>query len=293
MNCCAAIRLVLDSGPDGGNCPPGAGPCRGFAGNCGDTIAQFADLPVLPDHPNGLSDYVCTSFPDDARFIDTFLVSLLSLGAALPVSLFVLTCFDMANDGDAPANYISWSPFAWPALVWGMQAHKRWHYVRDGQPPMFVRWYARFRFWGYAEIAMDFWTRLWCTLTCAEMPWHVEAREAAEEEEEKEEVFHESSAGDDSPYFISAENAIFADWDGWESEHGGDASPITAENAIYADWDGGARESEKGAAEEEEEDEETEEDVRFKRNLTAAGFAAVYVTWVRPRFSRGAAAAAL
>ena len=101
-NCCAAIRLILDSGPDGGNCPPGAGPCRGFIGNCGDVIAQFSDLPVLPDHPNGLADYVCTAFPDDARFIDTFLVSLLSIGAGLPVTLVIFTCFDLANDGEAP-----------------------------------------------------------------------------------------------------------------------------------------------------------------------------------------------
>ena len=100
--CCAAIRVILDSGPDGGNCPPGAGPCRGFIGNCGDVIAQFSDLPVLPDHPNGLADYVCTAFPDDARFIDTFLVSLLSIGAGLPVTLFIFTCFELANDGEAP-----------------------------------------------------------------------------------------------------------------------------------------------------------------------------------------------
>lgn len=33
VNCCAELRLILDDGPDGGNCPPGAGlPCRGFTG---------------------------------------------------------------------------------------------------------------------------------------------------------------------------------------------------------------------------------------------------------------------
>ena len=97
VNCCALIRLILDGGPDGGNCPPGAGPCRGFAGNCADVAAQFADLPVLPDWPSGLADYECHAFPDDARFIDTLLVSLLSIGAALPVSFFIFVCFDLVR----------------------------------------------------------------------------------------------------------------------------------------------------------------------------------------------------
>ena len=59
--------------------------------------AQFSDLPVLPDWPNGLADYQCHAFPDDARFIDTFLVSLLSIGAALPVSFVIFLCFDLVR----------------------------------------------------------------------------------------------------------------------------------------------------------------------------------------------------
>ncbi len=62
VNCCAELRLMLDSGPDGGACPP-VGPCREFVGNCGDLAAQFADVPVLPDFPDGLADYVCTGAP--------------------------------------------------------------------------------------------------------------------------------------------------------------------------------------------------------------------------------------
>ena len=97
MNCCAAVRAILDSGPDGGNCPPGAGPCRGFDGNCADVAAQFADLPVLPDWPTGLADYECHAFPDDARFADTLLVSLLAIAVALPCSFFIFLCFDMVR----------------------------------------------------------------------------------------------------------------------------------------------------------------------------------------------------
>ena len=62
-NCCVAIRAVLNAGVDGGNCPPsssGADPCRGYTGNCGDLISQFADVPILPDYPNGLADYECS-----------------------------------------------------------------------------------------------------------------------------------------------------------------------------------------------------------------------------------------
>jgi hypothetical protein len=260
-NCCAALRIILNSGPDGGACPPGAGPCRGFEGNCGDIIAQYADLPVLPDHPNGMADYVCTAFPDDARFVDTFLVSLLSIGAALPVTLVIFTCFDMANDGGAPSNVLAW-PMAWPALVWGPNAHRKWHYVREGQPPFFVKWFIRFRLWGYVTIAQDLWTRFVCMLTCAEMPWHVEAREAAEAEEEEEreaqakekllQLSDAESRGCPSPH-VTAEMAIFAECDEKQDEKAlpvspeeclevenqelrdGRVPPVSAEAAIFAE----------------------------------------------------------
>ena len=97
VNCCALIRIILDSGPDGGACPPGAGPCRGFEGNCADITAQFADLPVLPDHPNGLADYECHAFPDDANFTDTLLVSLLAIAVSIPVAYIIFVCFDLVR----------------------------------------------------------------------------------------------------------------------------------------------------------------------------------------------------
>ena len=126
-NCCSALRLILDSGPDGGACPP-VGPCRGFVGNCAEITAQFSDLPVLPDWPTGLADYECHAFPDDARFGDTILVGLLSCAAALPVTIFIFICFDLANDNEPPDSYLRW-PLAWPVLVWGLNAHRRWHYT--------------------------------------------------------------------------------------------------------------------------------------------------------------------
>ena len=154
------------------------------------------------------------------------------------------------------AGLLAW-PLAWPALVWGLNAHRKWHYTRDGQPPFVVRWFIRFRLWSMYEVSIDLWTRLVCMLTCTEMPWHAEAREAAEEdEEEKEKEEH-------------------------EKKQRGDSSPIIAENTIFASWESSQQGSD-AEEEEEEEDEETAEDVRFKRNVVAMGFAAVYVSWVSP-----------
>ena len=62
VNCCAELVAILDSGPDGGNCPSATN-CRGFTGNCADITDQFADVPVLPDFPDGLADYTCTAPP--------------------------------------------------------------------------------------------------------------------------------------------------------------------------------------------------------------------------------------
>jgi hypothetical protein len=95
VNCCADVRLLLDSGPDGGSCPP-VGDCRGFNGTCGELPGQFADVAVMPDYPNGLKDYTCTAFPDDDRSVDSFIVGLISLAIAIPVTVFIQTCFSSA-----------------------------------------------------------------------------------------------------------------------------------------------------------------------------------------------------
>jgi hypothetical protein len=75
LNCCQAVRTIMNSGPDGGSCPPflDETPCRGFAGECSLIPDQFADVPVLPDFPDGLADWSCTAFPDDDKPLDSFL----------------------------------------------------------------------------------------------------------------------------------------------------------------------------------------------------------------------------
>ena len=118
------------------------------------------------------------------------------------------------------------------------------------------------------NVSLDLWTRLVCMLTCTEMPWHAEAREAEEEEEEEEKEKEEHE----------------------QKQRHLRAAPVSAEAAIFADWDEGPEDKCSDADEEEVEeevDEETAEDVRFKRNVVAMGFAAVYVSWVRPLHRRG------
>ena len=96
VNCCADVRLLLDSGPDGGFCPP-VGECRGFNGTCGELPAQFATVAVLPDYPNGLQDYTCTAFPNDDNSVDSFIVGLISLaiGASCRGCVGILWCSPM------------------------------------------------------------------------------------------------------------------------------------------------------------------------------------------------------
>jgi hypothetical protein len=81
---------------------PGAGPCRGVVGNCGDLPAVFADTPVPPYFEDGLKDYTCTTFPDDERPLDSFVVGLIALAIAMPVTHFLQVCFELANDSEAP-----------------------------------------------------------------------------------------------------------------------------------------------------------------------------------------------
>ena len=140
VNCCAEVVAILDSGPDGGNCPE-AGNCRGFNGTCADVVQQFADVPILPEFPAGLADYTCDAFPMDSKPVDrrvcmlrmhmsaayaaglrpsrcSFIVGLISLAVGLPVVLFLQTAFAIANDSEAPESWLEW-PFTWRKLVFG------------------------------------------------------------------------------------------------------------------------------------------------------------------------------
>ena len=174
------MRLILDSGPDGGACPP-VGTCRGFEGNCGDIANQFATLPVLPDYPNGLQEWTCTAFPDDEnKPVDSFIVGLISIAIGLPVSLFIATCFAIANDSEAPESWLEW--YGYRKLIWGPRAHRRWHYTGPSGPPRrFVQWYVRSVGAPPSETFANLVRILWAFLTRTEPAWVEEAREAEKE----------------------------------------------------------------------------------------------------------------
>ena len=235
-SCCTLLRAILNSGPDGNNCPP-MGPCRGFTGTCGDITAQFAELPVLPDYPNGMQDWQCDAFPDDTNDVDTFLVGLISLAVALPVTLFISTCFEIADDSEAPESWLEW--VGWRKLVFGRDAHRRWHYTRpEGQPVRYVRWFVRSTTAPISETAANLCRSFYAWLTGTEVPWLVEAREA--------EFELEGAAKREG-------DCCGADGDGGDgkSESGSTSSSVRSAQAL----------------------------MRWKRTVTAAGLIGVYVTW--------------
>ena len=104
-------------------------------------MTQFADVPVLPDFPDGLADWVCEAFPNDDNQVDGFIVALIALAVALPVTYVLQTCFEIANDNEAPESWLEW--VGWRKLVFGPAAHRRWHYTGGPQPVRHVRWFVR------------------------------------------------------------------------------------------------------------------------------------------------------
>ena len=158
------------------------GPCRGVEASCGDLATAFADTPVLPDYPDGLADYVCSAFPDDENPRDSLIVGLLAFAISLPVTLFLQTCFELANDNEAPESWLTWAGNS--RLILGGQAHRRWHYTGPkGQPSRYVRWFVRSVDAPKFETLLNLGYSLWAWLTCGQTPWAAEAAEAKEEAE--------------------------------------------------------------------------------------------------------------
>ena len=105
--CCSEIRALL-------GCDP-TGPCREAMADCTDLPAQFDvnTLFVEPSSqciaaPTPVVDYQCTAFPDDNNPIDSFLVGLISLGMALPVTMFLQSLFDLSNEVKVADIWLSW-----------------------------------------------------------------------------------------------------------------------------------------------------------------------------------------
>jgi hypothetical protein len=94
------------------------------------------------------------------------------------VSLFLATCFAIANDSKAPESWLEWA--GWVKLVCGLRAHRRWNYTLDKQPVRFVRWYIRSIGAPFTETVANLGRSAWAWAMRREPPWIIEARQAAE-----------------------------------------------------------------------------------------------------------------
>ena len=240
------------------------GPCREFEGNCADIIAQFADVPVLPDYPDGMSTYFCTQFPDDDQSIDSFIVGLISIAVAVPVTYFLQVCFEIGNDNEAPESWLTWS-FSWRKLVFGMHAHRRWHYTGPlGQPHRHVKWFIRSVDAPLPETYANLWRSFYAWLTNTEPPWIEEAREAAEEEAEEAACVEAQRAPRRSLVRISTHS---------NGHTGGGGDAVLAAGDVARDsgssYSFSISQSQHSAAELQ----------RYKRVVTALGVIGTYITW--------------
>ena len=116
-----------------------------------------------------------------------------SVAIALPASLFLASCFSIANDSEAPESWLEW--LGWRKFVFGMNAHRRWHYTGPlGQPVRHVKWFLRSVGAPPPETAINLWHSLVAWLTGNDPPWVEEWREAVEAEAEAEVEAEASSA---------------------------------------------------------------------------------------------------
>ena len=122
--------------------------------------------------------------------------------AAIPVTVFITTCFGIASDNEAPESWLQWT--GWRKLVWGINgaltqhawysnatcrltratlpapaAHRRWHFTRGEPPARYVLWYVRSKDAPLTETAGNLFRSFWAFITGTETAWVLEAREAA------------------------------------------------------------------------------------------------------------------
>ena len=91
----------------------------------------------------------------------------------------------IANDSEAPESWLEW--FGWRKLVFGPNAHRRWHYTGPlGPPNRHVKWFVRSVGAPPPETAINLWHSLVAWVTRIDPPWVEEWREAVEAEEEEE-----------------------------------------------------------------------------------------------------------
>ena len=110
----------------------------------------------------------------------SFIVGLIALAVSLPVVLFLQSAFGVANDSDAPESWLEW-PLTWRKLVFGWNAHRKWHYTgKAGQPHRYIKWFLRSVDEPPTDTLINLGHSVAAAVTCSEPPWTIEAREAAE-----------------------------------------------------------------------------------------------------------------
>jgi hypothetical protein len=126
------------------------------------------------------------------------MLPLRSLAIALPVTMFLQTCFAIASDSEAPESWLEW--VGWRKFIFGFNAHRKWHYTGPlGQPHRHVKWFCRSAGAPPTETAMNLVHSLTAWLTRSDPPWVVEAREAAEEAEADDDGAADGEAEEDAP----------------------------------------------------------------------------------------------
>jgi hypothetical protein len=152
----------------------------------------------------------------------------------------------------APQSWLSWAGGV--RLLFGLNAHRRWHYTLDQQPIRFVRWWLRSVDAPKPETLANLGHSLVAWLTGNKPPWTLEAEEAeaAEQEEQAAPRPPVAPSKDDNADYVGLadSHAVGGVYYGQGGHHGATA---TVESAV--------------------------ELRNAKRRLTAAGLLGVYIVW--------------
>ena len=165
VNCCTALREATESA-----CSAAAHPCpqNALTMRCADLLPAISE--AASSYPPELADWQCQAFPNDDMPRDSLIVALISLALALPVTIFLSGCFEIANDSEAPESWLRYSGIT--RFVCGLQSHRRWHYTGPkGQPNRFVRWYVRCVDVPMAETLMNLLHNARASVTGKPPPW--------------------------------------------------------------------------------------------------------------------------
>ena len=116
----------------------------------------------------------CLHLPDSRPRLSTVAIAI-----ALPTSLFLANCFMIANDNEAPESWLEW--IGWRKMVFGANAHRKWHYTGPlGQPNRHVKWFIRSVGAPPPETVINLWKSLVSWVTGSDPPWVEEWRETVE-----------------------------------------------------------------------------------------------------------------